>query len=250
MLPPEMKRHLRKLSDSIVKQSNKPQQNIPRHDIVWGVVAVIDAGPPITLEVNVGGAAVTSKGIRYLSSYVPTVGDTVMMSWYGTDLVVLGSISPAATAGGYKSLTGAGETATPGFLNQIGGFEVDAGTSYIVLDSAAGGQGISITNENGAGIQILDNPAGSGTGIVLIEYNTGNYIRLDSAGTIVLERGAEGVLMADSTGVSFNGSLPIFPPQATTASAPAYARGGMYFDLTLNKLRIGGATGWETVTSA
>ena len=100
MLPPEMKRHLRKLSDSIVKQSNKPQQNIPRHSIEYGVISVIDVGPPVTLEVNVGGAAVASKGIRYLSSYVPTVGDTVMMSWYGTDLVVLGSI------GGTSALTG------------------------------------------------------------------------------------------------------------------------------------------------
>ena len=42
----------------------------------------------------------------------------------------------------------------------------------------------------------------------------------------------------------------IFPVQATTASAPAWVVGGMYFDTTLNKLRIGGASGWETVTSS
>ena len=40
-----------------------------------------------------------------------------------------------------------------------------------------------------------------------------------------------------------------FPLASTTAAAPAYALGGMYFDTTLNKLRIGGATTWETVTS-
>ena len=39
------------------------------------------------------------------------------------------------------------------------------------------------------------------------------------------------------------------PLQATTAAAPAYVKGAMYFDTTLNKLRIGGATDWETVTS-
>ena len=33
-------------------------------------------------------------------------------------------------------------------------------------------------------------------------------------------------------------------------SAPPYAKGAMYFDTTLNKLRIGGATGWETVQSS
>lgn len=40
------------------------------------------------------------------------------------------------------------------------------------------------------------------------------------------------------------------PVQATTAGAPAYVKGAIYFDTTLNKLRVGGATAWETVTSA
>jgi len=40
-----------------------------------------------------------------------------------------------------------------------------------------------------------------------------------------------------------------FPVQAPTASAPTYVIGAIYFDTTLNKLRIGGAAGWETVTS-
>jgi hypothetical protein len=35
----------------------------------------------------------------------------------------------------------------------------------------------------------------------------------------------------------------------TTAAAPAYRKGALYFDTTLNKLRVGGATAWETVTS-
>ena len=41
----------------------------------------------------------------------------------------------------------------------------------------------------------------------------------------------------------------IKPQQATTALAPAYVKGAIYFDTTLNKLRVGGATAWETVTS-
>jgi hypothetical protein len=41
----------------------------------------------------------------------------------------------------------------------------------------------------------------------------------------------------------------LFIRQATTAGAPPYALGAMYFDTTLNKLRIGGASAWETVTS-
>lgn len=41
-----------------------------------------------------------------------------------------------------------------------------------------------------------------------------------------------------------------FPVRAATVSAPTYVLGGVYYDTTLNKLRIGGAAGWETVTSA
>jgi hypothetical protein len=45
----------------------------------------------------------------------------------------------------------------------------------------------------------------------------------------------------------FDGVL--IPVQYTTAAAPGYIKGGLYFDTTLNKLRVGGATGWETITS-
>ena len=51
----------------------------------------------------------------------------------------------------------------------------------------------------------------------------------------------------------FGGNVEVsgvfMPQQAPTASAPAYVKGGMYFDTTLNKLRVGGATAWETITS-
>jgi len=57
-------------------------------------------------------------------------------------------------------------------------------------------------------------------------------LKIDSAGNIT-----------QSTGL-YN------PPQYSTAEAPAYTKGGVYFDTTLNKLRVGGATDWETITSA
>lgn len=69
--------------------------------------------------------------------------------------------------------------------------------------------------------------------------------------------GSNYVVLSDGDGnvrAYFNGSIAIFngtisPVLATTAAAPAYVKGAMYFDTTLNKLRIGGATAWETVTS-
>lgn len=41
----------------------------------------------------------------------------------------------------------------------------------------------------------------------------------------------------------------LFPQQHATSGAPAYVKGAIYFDTTLNKLRVGGATAWETITS-
>ena len=49
--------------------------------------------------------------------------------------------------------------------------------------------------------------------------------------------------------LSVQGDGVFIPYQHATSGAPAYVKGGMYFDTTLNKMRIGGATGWETVTS-
>jgi len=38
--------------------------------------------------------------------------------------------------------------------------------------------------------------------------------------------------------------------QYTTATEPAYVKGAQYFNTTLNKMRIGGASAYETVTSS
>jgi hypothetical protein len=38
--------------------------------------------------------------------------------------------------------------------------------------------------------------------------------------------------------------------QFTTATEPAYVKGAQFFNTTLNKMRIGGATAYETVTSS
>lgn len=74
-----------------------------------------------------------------------------------------------------------------------------------------------------------------------------------NAGAIWQDTSGTGSLWV-STGASLGdwlqllGGGVVFPP--AHAGAPTYVKGGMYFDTTLNKLRIGGATAWETVTSA
>jgi hypothetical protein len=55
--------------------------------------------------------------------------------------------------------------------------------------------------------------------------------------------------MTLDTSANLTVSGTITPQKATTAAAPAYVKGAIYFDTTLNKLRVGGATAWETITS-
>jgi hypothetical protein len=57
------------------------------------------------------------------------------------------------------------------------------------------------------------------------------------------------VMTADYTSLAVSFAGLIKPQQHATSGAPSYVKGGIYFDTTLNKLRVGGATGWETITS-
>lgn len=106
------------------------------------------------------------------------------------------------------------------------------------------------------------------TGIVNDNSSVNAYIKTLTTGTEIERNIADAnpaliveQLHASSTGdilqLSNSGGVKskftqngvFFPVQATTASAPTYVIGGVYFDTTLNKLRVGGAAGWETITS-
>ena len=90
--------------------------------------------------------------------------------------------------------------------------------------------------------------------------NSWNFINIQSAPITFFTTNTERMRLFPSGGfsignttdkgaASLNVSGLIFPQQAATASAPAYQKGAIYFDTTLNKLRVGGATAWETITS-
>jgi|ERR1035438_4893772 hypothetical protein len=55
------------------------------------------------------------------------------------------------------------------------------------------------------------------------------------------------VLLAPKDSPAF--STFIDPPKSTTTNQPAYVEGRIYYDVTLHKLRVGGATAYETLTS-
>lgn len=125
------------------------------------------------------------------------------------------------------------------------------GNSYTIKITVtqASNQGILRVGSNGAGTFDLLN-AGYITGTGLYEYSF----------TAVSENTWVQLLNDTSASTSWKLSLvevygkiasngTIKPRLSTTALAPAYEKGAIYFDTTLNKLRVGGASGWETITS-
>jgi hypothetical protein len=77
--------------------------------------------------------------------------------------------------------------------------------------------------------------------------STMNAQAINSQTGDLIQATSSGGTLGDRFKVAIDGVL--FPVQAPTASAPTYVKGGIYFDTTLNKLRVGGATAWETITS-
>lgn len=69
----------------------------------------------------------------------------------------------------------------------------------------------------------------------------------DTSGNFSLQSNGTTTLAMTGSNMAVTGTIS--PQLAATASAPAYVKGAIYFDTTLNKLRVGGATTWETITS-
>lgn len=118
-----------------------------------------------------------------------------------------------------------------------------------VTEFYAGHEGNFLLN-GAVALKYQDSPAGN-DGLVTIHNDTiANAITLSvqhySSNTHAIQawRDSTGAVL---TSIAADGTY--LPVQAPTASAPTYVKGAMYFDTTLNKLRIGGAAGWETVTS-
>ena len=103
-----------------------------------------------------------------------------------------------------------------------------------------------------AGYNGAANPLSGGNNIY-IGYTTKNLTTLDTnsitIGNAATSKGSNTVYIGNAsiTDTYLTGRINI--PQYTTAGAPSYVKGALYFDTTLNKLRVGGASAWETITS-
>lgn len=78
--------------------------------------------------------------------------------------------------------------------------------------------------------------------------NSALDLNCGASGTgIISVRGTAALTFSAALHATFAGFIK--PASFTTAGAPAYAPGQIYYDTTLNKLRVGGATAYETITS-
>jgi hypothetical protein len=140
------------------------------------------------------------------------------------------------TGGLHVAGTGTASTATSGAL-RVG--------SNVGLSGNAGGASYFGGNLNVAGGSIVN---GTSTSVYYLGTPSNNYIYYDGSSLFTRLGGTDRLTITASTGAATFAGI-IKPQQATTAGAPAYVKGAIYFDTTLNKLRVGGATAWETITS-
>lgn len=141
------------------------------------------------------------------------------------------------------------------------GNSIAAATTYqlsvaydLKIGSATGGSVLTAT----LGPNSLSQESGSNTqGYYLVHVGGTNYERLalrsvtGASAQIATQAGGTGTrrnLELSAPQVSIDGLL--LPNQRTNATEPSWVNGAAYFNTDLDKLRIGGASAWETVTSA
>ena len=186
-----------------------------------------------------GNTFSVSERMRIFASGGVSIGNTTDPG--ASNLSVTGSLGVAATVG-----LGGGKISTLADLNAVNGLVIrDSATTYgntnnfVLLQNSTGGTAGALTHTASQNLGVWS------VGAIQFLTNTG----ATEAARIFQSGGVSIGNTTDKGAASLNVSGLIFPQQAATASAPAYQKGAIYFDTTLNKLRVGGATAWETITS-
>jgi hypothetical protein len=137
------------------------------------------------------------------------------------------------------------------------GINVDS-SNALQVHSLSGSTNLAITNSttgNGgsSGINII----ASSNDAFFINRQPDSNITFRTASRFIFETGNVLINTQTNNGVDklqVNGNIQtnslIKLGQFTTATEPAYVKGASFFNTTLNKMRIGGATAYETVTSS
>jgi hypothetical protein len=186
------------------------------------VFPIVQSGTTVKATIaNVQAAPVdagTANGVQYLNaSKVPTTGTGLVF-----DSVNLGL----------------GATPTP--PTACTNFELPYGATISSRSNTAAPQFAMMSNAVGDWYAPTYKINGFATRYVQQGFDGGHVWSSAASGTA-------GNAISFFTVLEINPSGTLMPFQAS--SAPAYVKGAIYFDTTLNKLRVGGATAWETITS-
>jgi hypothetical protein len=248
---------------------------------IWGTIAAGDVPTlsyvDLTTTQTIAGAKNFTTSVGSTASYVPDIYAT--RYYLNTTAYLDGGTAGQATLTGILAVNPS--LATSGSYSAVvtGGFHVDIPTkdsyllnvdptnSAVMINSSTwdswakfwvAGGGARFDDDfrfqKGSGDQNVARMGGTGYNLVFLPANGSlESFRMNGDGTSYINNSSSNgnvyVLQNAPTKSMILGGI-FKPMQAPTASAPAYVKGGVYFDTTLNKLRIGGATAWETVTSS
>ena len=173
---------------------------------------------------------------RYAVTVASSTGNVLLGTTIdgGQKLQVAGAI--AATTGAANNAIVARYNSS----NSLFGVTVNSAGQGVVSENTDASTGSDAYSKTGLPAFRLGNTGGSGTVPFWIDVAASGT----AGGAITWTNAFKIDASKNST---FAGTVS--PQQAATASAPSYVKGAIYFDTTLNKLRVGGATGWETITS-
>jgi hypothetical protein len=186
------------------------------------VFPIVQSGTTVKATIaNVQAAPVdagTANGVQYLNaSKVPTTG--TQLNFDSTNL-------------------GLGATPTP--PTACTNFELPYGATISSRSNTAAPQFAMMSNAVGDWYAPTYKINGFATRYVQQGFDGGHTWANAASGTA-------GNAISFFNVLEINPSGTLMPFQAS--SAPAYVKGAIYFDTTLNKLRVGGVTAWETITS-
>ena len=176
------------------------------------------------LPVDQSGATVKAT-VNQVKTYVNT---TPAITGGSINSTPIGATTPSTGAFTSLSASGAGTASTVPLLIQS-----PTSDATIRFKTTSGTAGINQFEIRSVGVAGYD-------GLQFRYVNDANTLFTQMA--LISPAG-----LAVTGNISSSGTIT--PQQATTAGAPAYDKGAIYFDTTLNKLRVGGATAWETITS-
>jgi hypothetical protein len=173
------------------------------------------------------------------------------------------------SAGGYASLTGPGQTATPGALDQEGPFTVNSGSTSLGVDVVAGIFNHAVTIDTpdvlavvAGGIDVITNEGSLATSLVGWEVNTTGAFQVTTGGLIAQQGegvfyGTAGAGVTTSPGIALqdNGTLTgggptsigffVYNGNPTGVWSPSGATGAICFDINTPAL-----WGWNIHTHA